>query len=421
MNVTFKDLVDFYRHPSFEFDSSDSSVARFVPQNADDIVTLNKLLEGYEDTGLTIDDSMRPFVPHKEVVFNQVLPRTGLGRLFNDFSDLVAKFPKTEPKNYYIKSLDFYSADERIPESIQRYKKYVGFISFLKSISTYYDESVDKIIFVSEGTAYKVDTKKPQLSVAELDQLDFASMSLIQEALINEDTYKDNRRKIFIEALGGVIAEDHGKNDNINFFIQNIKTIAQEFEKRLKVFLSNFSYDKILNQLKTMQVEETGKIHKVFSDIQNQALALPIASLLAISQMKSRNDSMGLITNSFIIAGVIIFISIVWLLLRNQRLTLKTITTELESRKKRILHDPKYAAVFDGDKEISEIFKDLDTRKTNQCIILWSLHAISLLCLIASSIYFLYLNFPETWQMLLEYLSSLFTITQPIEIINEQQ
>ena len=65
MNVTFKDLVDFYRHPSFEFDSSDSSVARFVPQNADDIVTLNKLLEGYEDTGLTIEDSMSPFVPHK--------------------------------------------------------------------------------------------------------------------------------------------------------------------------------------------------------------------------------------------------------------------------------------------------------------------------------------------------------------------
>lgn len=408
MNVTFKDLVDFYRHPNFEFDKKNSEQACFTPQNEADIKTVSNLLACSDDTGLVTDTDIVTRTDCR-IVFNQILPRIGFGRMFEDFSELLRKFPLSEPNNYYIKSLNFYSKDESQPEEISKYKKIIGFIDLLKRISAYYDESTKKIIFVTEGLAYKINIQGFQLKPEELQKIDFIALDKIIEMLVIDDTYTENRKKVFIETIGSFITENGEKISDMNLILFSSTDVSQEFEKRFNIFLSNFSYDKIINQLKTMQVEETGKIHKVFSDVQNQALALPIASLLAISQMKknSENSEITLITNSFIIVGVLLFIVIVWFLLNNQKLTLNTISKELESRKKRTKHDPKYAALHD-DIEISSIFDDLEKRKKAQKRVLFYIFIISLGCFFASIIYYFYLNFPEAWDSILNCYHAIF-------------
>lgn len=408
VNITFKELVDFYRHPSFVFDKINANVAYFTPKNDADIeIVTNLLSEGYE-TGLGVQEG-DTIKKNNRITFIQILPRIGFGRLLEDFPDLLKKFPLVEPKNYYVKSLDFYNKDENPHENINKYRKILGFIDFLKKTSAYYDESTRKIIFVTEGMAYKIDVQGFQLTPEDMQRIDFFALDRIIEMLVVDDTYRENRKKIFVETIGSFITENGEKISGMNFILFNLTDISQEFEKRFNVFLSNFSYDKIINQLKTMQVEETGKIHKVFSDIQNQALALPIASLLAISQMKRHSDGseVTLITNSFIIAGVLLFIMIVWFLLKNQKLTLDTISKELISREKRIKHDPKYAVLHD-DKEITSIFDDLRKRKSIQKWALRFIFAISLVCFIVSFAYYFYLNFPETWDSILNCYQAIF-------------
>ncbi|EPY2903530.1 hypothetical protein ACXDBG_002151 [Cronobacter sakazakii] len=54
-----------------------------------------------------------------------------------------------------------------------------------------------------------------------------------------------------------------------------MQQLSESFQKGYKVFVSGFSYEKILDQLRVAKIEEMGKIHKVFSDIQNQILGIP--------------------------------------------------------------------------------------------------------------------------------------------------
>lgn len=407
MDVTFKDLVDFYRNPLFEFDTENSNMASFIPQNDKDIQQLKLITDAHENTGLDISNMCANTIKtQQKIVFDKILPRTGFGRLFENIQEILSKHPTKEPKNYYIKSIDFYCNDDSIPKHIQKYRSYISFISFLTSIATYVDESLGRSIFINEGRVYTV-SMKAQLSIHELESLDFDYMESLKQTLINnDDAYLDNRKSLFFEALGECINDT--KDANIAFVIKSIKSIAQAYDKRVKVFLSNFSYDKIINQLKTMQVEETGKIHKVFSDIQNHALALPIASFLAISQMREFSKTTDLVVNTFILAGVIIFVLIMSFLLWNQFLTLWTIETELKNRQKRIFLDPKYA-FFKNDAEVTQIFNSLTWRRRTQKFILFCVGSIGFLCLTASTLYYIYLNYPSTWQILLEWVMECFS------------
>ena len=215
-------------------------------------------------------------------------------------------------------------------------------------------------------------------------------------------TYQQNRINIFIKALGDFLSEKPIDINDFIYVLKNIDKLDKTYKKRVEVFLANFSYDKIVDQLKTVQIEETGKIHKVFSDIQNHVLAIPIASLLAISQMKKPDESVtfGIVgmTNLFIASGVSIFIMLIWLLLFNQYSTLKTIESELTSRESKFKQEPKYQVLVE-DSQINAIFKNLSTRMRVQKIALFCIALLSIICLLVSWMYYLYLNHPSEWNM----------------------
>ncbi|HGY8153981.1 TPA: hypothetical protein ACNTEA_005073, partial [Escherichia coli] len=78
--------------------------------------------------------------------------------------------------------------------------------------------------------------------------------------------------------------------------------LYESYQKGYKVFVSGFSYEKILDQLRVAKIEEMGKIHKVFSDIQNQILGIPVATIIVATQMKQANgwDSQALINTAVV-------------------------------------------------------------------------------------------------------------------------
>ena len=401
MKLEFQTLVAFYRKCEF-IDNSDE--AFFTPVTMEDISLIRQLIVANADSGIQLAGD----ATDSDIKINQRIrlildaPRIGFGRLFENTTNLIKLFPKPEPAEYYIRELDFYSCDEEVPDLIKKYRNILTLLDFLKSIGAYYDETAQSIIFVVEQSIFRLNVGRFSIEVQELENL--AVNVWINEIakILVEDTYQQNRINIFIKALGDFLSEKPIDINDFIYVLKNIDKLDKTYKKRVEVFLANFSYDKIVDQLKTVQIEETGKIHKVFSDIQNHVLAIPIASLLAISQMKKPDESVtfGIVgmTNLFIASGVSIFIMLIWLLLFNQYSTLKTIESELTSRESKFKQEPKYQVLVE-DSQINAIFKNLSTRMRVQKIALFCIALLSIICLLVSWMYYLYLNHPSEWNM----------------------
>ena len=105
--------------------------------------------------------------------------------------------------------------------------------------------------------------------------------------------------------------------------------LQKKFSDGYNLFASSFSYDKIRDEVETAKVEYTGKIHKVFSDIQNQVLGIPIASIVVATQMKDAGAKTAttyeVYVNSAVLLGCWIFVLLTGLLIWNQQHTLKVL------------------------------------------------------------------------------------------------
>lgn len=150
-------------------------------------------------------------------------------------------------------------------------------------------------------------------------------------------------------------------------------------------FVSGFSYEKIIDQLKAAKLEEFGKIHKTFSDIQNQILSIPISTMIVATQMKKANGwDVQAISNTAIIIGSLIFAISLIISLFNQMQTLNTIEEEVEYKKKQA--KKLYKSIYE---DICITFDAIDRRLFAQRIAIWCVGAVLAISVIYSvAIYF---------------------------------
>jgi hypothetical protein len=121
-----------------------------------------------------------------------------------------------------------------------------------------------------------------------------------------------------------------------------------------------------MDQVENAKLEELTKIHKVFSDIQNQILSIPIATVIVGTQLKSTQfvDSVFWV-NLFILLGVWVFAILMILVINNQSHTLDSISLELDRRKSLISN--KYSMLSD---QISKVFEPVTERTIYQRTVL---------------------------------------------------
>lgn len=94
--------------------------------------------------------------------------------------------------------------------------------------------------------------------------------------------------------------------------------------------MSEFSFEKIREQVEKEVFDFSVKLNKTFSDIQNQLLAIPAALILAGTQMKEGSENLWI--NLSLFAGLLIFSLFISFLLRNQTNTLHAIKRECDSQ-----------------------------------------------------------------------------------------
>lgn len=266
-------------------------------------------------------------------------PRVGLGLFADSFVD-VLKFPPArikEPK-FYLRSDQWASFDASPPEIVLRYRSSLCLISILSQCAAYLDKDNQELVFIENGR-FSIPI------IYESEDLEFIDQSSVDRLAerFGDCTHEDQKRAILSKTLHYNLSST-SPNDRFKALLRYLPEVIKNFDEGYRLFIANFSYDKIKDEVESAKLEELSKIHKTFSDIQNQILSIPVATVIVATQLKKTESyNLEFWVNTGVLIGVWIFAILTVLVIRNQSHTLTAIGDELARKKKKIESD--YAAI----------------------------------------------------------------------------
>lgn len=378
MTISFEMLTALYRRMEFK---EEFRVASLLLSDQSDCDQINTLLDDPREYGLSIDTGS--VTPGNTINLRVTPPRSGLGLVFATHEKLLnaPKHQCQEPANYFILKTKFRNDDEDIPVFISNYRKILEFVNLLKEAAAYFDSSTCQLVFLKK----EVIKLLPHFAAENVQNLQREHLDNLI-ACFNDDTHKDQKLDILIESIQAV-------SDGVDslrvfaFLLDNIQRLHEQFLKGYRIYSSGFSYDKVMDQLRAAKVEEMGKIHKAFSDIQNHILGIPVASVIVATQFKVATKWSGQgITNTIILLGCIFAATLIWLALSNQMQSIKALGEEIEYKEKQI--NKEFSFIKD---DVAGVFRSISARLTTQKRTFWIIRGVLVMGIItAITVYFWY-------------------------------
>jgi hypothetical protein len=349
-DVSFDNLVTLYRAAEFT-DGRKATLEISSPEISD---ALNDCLDDPHEYAVNIVENRGVVAVGKTVHVEFSDPRLGLGLLSDDVSGLLRspRYRLKEPKNYFLIDGKFAKGDAAVPVDVQRYRCALKLIELLETVAAYLDKDAGKLVFV-HGGRFEMPIKYTANDLAALDET--ATEKLL--AFVGDDAF--NEKKLGI--LEGAIRETcqhYAEPDRFTGLLANLPELAEKASHGYRVFISEFSYDKIRDSLESAKVEYAAKIHKAFTDIQTQILTIPVATVVVATQMKKATKyGYEFWVNTAVLAGVWVFVILVSFLLVNQRFTLNVLDEEIKRQEQQT--EKNYKDIAD---QFSGVFKFLRKR-----------------------------------------------------------
>lgn len=385
----FNQLVDLCRAINFDESSRRGMLTIANAVQRDGIV--NMLSANNDDYGLKILQGNADALHIGEVVELEVSdPKLSIGIVATNLDDLFLA-PKAhirEPARYFVISEKFSNSDHAIPDSVDRYRKLLKFIALLKQAAAYLDEETCELVFIQDGK-YELPIR---FTAADLLRMNISCISLLLDSFEN-DTHKDQKLAILAKSVQAVCNTAKPK-ERFGLLLEHLPELHKSFSEGYRLFVADFSYDKIVNQLEVAKLEEIGKIHKTFSDIQNQILGIPVATIIVATQMKfAATVGYEFWVNTAVLVGCWVFVILSMFVLVNQLHTLNAIGDEITRKKNQMIND--YKSVEDL---ITKSFPLLENRLCAQRWAFYVVGAILIFGLILSHVaYFVLTNPAHAW------------------------
>lgn len=226
----------------------------------------------------------------------------------------------------------FYLADEDYiyergcvepPEVILRYLDAIKFISLLIPLADYYvEKGKPKLVFLNG------DKVEVYLEYCATDLGALSGLSNFISEYIHTETHVEQKATI-IKAVLLEMSSEISDELTIGLIFSRFEEFSRRVSSSYQLYVSEFSFQKIKAEVEKSKFEAVAKINKVFSDIQNQLLAIPVALVIVCGQMEIVNSFS--IKNFFILVGAFVFSLFMFFLVMNQKNTLKTIFFEINS------------------------------------------------------------------------------------------
>lgn len=353
MTISFETLTELYRRMEFQ---EEFRVGSLLLSDQSDCDLINTLLEDPREYGVSVDTGT--VEPGCAITLRVTPPRSGLGVVFATHSILLSapKHQCQEPASYFILETKFCNDDTEVPAFIKNYRAILKFVELLKGAAAYFDNTACQLVFLKK----EVIKLLPRFTAETVQNLKREHLDNLM-ACFNDDTHKDQKLDILIESIQAV-SEDVDSQDMFAFCLDNIQRLHEQFLKGYRIYSSGFSYDKVMDQLRAAKVEEMGKIHKTFSDIQNHILGIPVASVVVATQFKEAAGWSGQgITNTIILLGCIFAATLIWLALSNQMQSMKALGEEIEYKKKQI--NKEFSFIKD---DVEGVFNSITARLKTQ-------------------------------------------------------
>lgn len=358
--IAFSHLLTIYRASRFAADGKSATV------DVVDVAVLDALrvalLEGnIDDAGITTDDDADNIKVGDAIRIQVQAPMISLGYLAPGFDALLAMRRVTfaEPKNYFLIKECFAKADENPPIAVMRYRKVLALVELLRKCAAYLDKDRGELVFI-KGGKYSIPVS---YSPGELAGVDLGAIDKILDLFSAvDDAHKDQKQAILAEAVLGML-EGVATGRRFKTLLFELPELSEKFANGYKLYLTNFSYDKVRDELQAWKVDYTGKIHKAFGEIQNQLLSIPVATVIVATQLKlaKKDEVAPFLANVAVVIGCWIFTVLFLMLCRNQYRTLQVLEGEIDRQEKKMKAD--YASVL---QMFAEVFTSLRARVGDQ-------------------------------------------------------
>jgi hypothetical protein len=273
-----------------------------------------------------------------------------------------------------------------VPEDhpVAKYHGVLDFIQMLKSTAAFLDPDEPALIFINEGK-FEVPINYTSQDLNNLSLTEIKTLTHI----IQKDTHEKQCNAIMAEAVVGM-TRYMSSDERFKYVLANLSDLKKRYEDGFNLFASGFSYEKLRDQVEAARVEYTGKIHKILSEIQNQLLSIPVATIVVATQMKEvKAMDAGFWVNSAVLFGCWVFSMLIAFLFHNQSITLKVLQDEINRQKDQL--DKEFASV---KKSYESTFKTLTKRALLQRKVIWSVDVIVAIGFVSSNFVYFKLTLP---------------------------
>jgi hypothetical protein len=381
--ATFEQLVHVVRRLSNRRMVGSALLGDLLIDSEATLENLRACEAAFEDTDLSLETaSVAVLAVGQTVQVRLGTPRPAFGLVRKDLDELL-RFPAAhvrEPAKYVLWETGFCHSDTVVEgDAVDRYRKVLALIQVLKGAAAFLDEQEEILVFI-RGGKFEVPLR---YTAADLEAMDLAELDTVIGA-IPEGTHKAQCESILAESMHEVLVK-HPAAERFGHFLRGLPEIHERFDRGYRLFAAGFSYEKLRDQVEAARIEYTGKMHKVFSDIQNQLLGIPVATVIVATQMKPHSQ----VASEFwisvaVLLGSFVFALLVHLLLRNQRHTLEVVGLEIARQRKELEKQPQGVAA-----NLLPTFELLERRYRTQMRILQAIDWV-VLAGVALSVFFFY-------------------------------
>jgi hypothetical protein len=298
------------------------------------------------------------------------------------------------PKNFYIAKYDYlHSEKQKKPTDIKNYFTALQVVNILKEQSDLTNNRPDLKLYFLTNQKIEIEIKYELKDIKELCDLRF--INFLKDTL-NDPIHKGEKQHIFKLNLCKVLSNKAG-DCKISDFFKEIKLFYNNFSSDYELFVSEFSFEKLVDEIEAKRNEFLMKLNNALSSIQGKILAIPISLILIANQINLGDEN--IIKNSFVIIGALVFIVLMYFLFKTQYLSLISVKREMEVAKTNLRQYSKSIS-----EKFDATFKELNQNFSRNRLIILIIFFIALLSFaITLWVYFYYT--PIVWHWVCDNIS----------------
>ncbi|WP_440887996.1 hypothetical protein [Vibrio sp. WZ-1] len=199
--------------------------------------------------------------------------------------------------------------------NLDLYKQIEIFLKLRTLLTEIADYSIhnEEVIFLIKnddgGVKHKVSLSLDYQSFVEVfadKEIDLAEsvrlLDKLQQKVSLDDAQDKERRNCMRSAFDVIVQGLNNESEIFPYTLANIAKFDATYTAHHNMFLSEFTINKVIQEINTKDLEYTGKINDITSSVQTKALAIPgaMVAIAAVMKVESYSSAFGVIIALFL-------------------------------------------------------------------------------------------------------------------------